>query len=96
MAEEVINPARDMPIGIMACITFVTVLYVSGAAGGGGSSAQGPLGPAVAGRGPPATNPPLWLPPKTPPPPHPTPSPHPLRASSLLPLPARPHTPTRC
>jgi amino acid transporter len=37
MAEEVVNPARDMPIGIMACITFVTVLYVRrrvGALGG--------------------------------------------------------------
>lgn len=28
MAEEVKKPARDMPVGIISCITFVTVVYV--------------------------------------------------------------------
>ena len=28
MAEEVKKPARDMPIGIVSCISFVTVIYV--------------------------------------------------------------------
>lgn len=28
MAEEVKKPARDMPIGIVSCITFVTIIYV--------------------------------------------------------------------
>jgi hypothetical protein len=27
MAEEVKNPARDMPLGIISCITFVTIIY---------------------------------------------------------------------
>lgn len=30
MAEEVQKPARDMPVGIISCISFVTVIYVSG------------------------------------------------------------------
>ncbi|KAI8465522.1 MAG: amino acid permease-domain-containing protein [Monoraphidium minutum] len=28
MAEEVKNPAVDMPIGIVSCITFVTIIYI--------------------------------------------------------------------
>jgi hypothetical protein len=28
MAEEVVNPARDMPVGIVSCILLVTIIYI--------------------------------------------------------------------
>jgi amino acid transporter len=33
MAEEVVNPARDMPLGIVSCILLVTTIYVFMAVG---------------------------------------------------------------